>query len=474
MSHCPSSCGPMFSGPRGLPGSAILTGNGAPTPCLGRNGDFYLDNVSGNYYQKKCSKWGDPVGRLQIFEPLNISAQQDPQLILSPVAASFTSPDVDMTIEPLGNGALRGSSTGNARGINAVDWQINRESDETWEVASGDNSVVAGGFGNAAESCGDVASGGNFNDAFGGVSTISGGIGSGAGGYGSAVFGGLNNYAAEDFSGVGGLFSQASGFASFAYGAGLTVSDDYSAAVGVSNVHGTISGHTRQFMVGGGVHSPVNLMSVDSVGNVYAEATFHTGGADYAEYMESNDTQKYPVGTSVVFTGVNSKIRIAQSTDTPIGVVTQNPSIVGNSAESHWSGKFTQVQETQDVYETVKQDKQVKKPKYTVQGNQVIKTTEMKTIKVPVTQEMDIVENGKVIGKRKVIQKTKTGTRTINTLALSPNFDATKTYVPRSARPEWNLIGLHGVISVLKTSPVAPNWVLMDGSDATYNVYYVK
>jgi len=465
----------MFSGLRGLPGSAILTGDGAPSNCLGKNGDFYLDNVSGYYYQKMCGKWGDPVGQLQIFQPLNISAQQDPQLILSPVAASFTSPDVDMTIEPLGEGALRGSSTGDPRGINAVDWQINRESDETWEVASGDNSVVAGGFGNAAETCGDVTSGGVFNDAFGGTSVIAGGSSNGSGGYSSVVFGGLNNFAGEDFSGVGGIFSETEGFASFAYGAGLLVPDDFSAAVGVSNLYGTISGHTRQFMVGGGFEeSSLNLMSVDDVGNVYAEGTFHTGGADYAEYMESNDTQKYPQGTSVVFTGVGSKIRIAQQSDTPIGVVTQNPSVVGNAYESHWYGKFVKTSETKDVYDVVKQDKQVKQPKYTVQNGKVIKKTQIKTVKVPVTQEMDIIENGKVIGTRKVIQKTKTGTKTVTKLALGPHFDATKPYIPRSARPEWNLIGLHGVISVLKTSAVSPNWVLMDGSDATYNVYYVK
>lgn len=45
-------------------GSDILTGNGAPSDSLGKNNDFYLDNLTGEYYQKFNGTWGSPVGDL--------------------------------------------------------------------------------------------------------------------------------------------------------------------------------------------------------------------------------------------------------------------------------------------------------------------------------------------------------------------------------------------------------------------------
>lgn len=47
-------------GPPGLPGtpgSRILSGNGAPDAAIGLNGDFYLDNINKNYYLKVGDSW---------------------------------------------------------------------------------------------------------------------------------------------------------------------------------------------------------------------------------------------------------------------------------------------------------------------------------------------------------------------------------------------------------------------------------
>lgn len=48
-----------------LMGSDILTGNGVPSDSLGKNNDFYLDNLTGDYYQKFNGTWGSPVGNLE-------------------------------------------------------------------------------------------------------------------------------------------------------------------------------------------------------------------------------------------------------------------------------------------------------------------------------------------------------------------------------------------------------------------------
>ncbi|SNW62030.1 Collagen-like protein [Orpheovirus IHUMI-LCC2] len=51
-------------GPPGAPGSRILTGNGTPSPSIGSNGDLYIDNLTGDYYQRINGIWV-PQGNLE-------------------------------------------------------------------------------------------------------------------------------------------------------------------------------------------------------------------------------------------------------------------------------------------------------------------------------------------------------------------------------------------------------------------------
>src|ERR1035437_6488503 len=46
----------------GTPGSVWLNGSGAPATNLGIIGDYYLNNTTGQYYQKTVSGWGSPIG----------------------------------------------------------------------------------------------------------------------------------------------------------------------------------------------------------------------------------------------------------------------------------------------------------------------------------------------------------------------------------------------------------------------------
>lgn len=46
-----------LQGPPGTPGSQIFTGDGVPPPALGSDGDFYLDNLTGDYYTKIGGVW---------------------------------------------------------------------------------------------------------------------------------------------------------------------------------------------------------------------------------------------------------------------------------------------------------------------------------------------------------------------------------------------------------------------------------
>jgi len=51
-------------GDPGIIGSQIYTDDGAPSDTLGVNGDFYLNNLNGDYYKKAAGTWGSPQGNL--------------------------------------------------------------------------------------------------------------------------------------------------------------------------------------------------------------------------------------------------------------------------------------------------------------------------------------------------------------------------------------------------------------------------
>jgi hypothetical protein len=48
----------------------------------------------------------------------------------------------------------------------------------------------------------------------------------------------------------------------------------------------------------------------------------------------------------------------------------------------------------------------------------------------------------------------------------SPDYDPTKTYVPRSQRPEWHPIGIVGLVLVLEGEVIHPNWIRLSDRPA--------
>ena len=84
-----------------------------------------------------------------------------------------------------------------------------------------------------------------------------------------------------------------------------------------------------------------SAMQVDFSGNVYAGGAYKTNGADYAEYFEwldGNTKNQDRVGLFVTLDG--DKIKLANKGDYILGVISANPSIVGNSAELDWHDKY--------------------------------------------------------------------------------------------------------------------------------------
>jgi len=57
---------------------------------------------------------------------------------------------------------------------------------------------------------------------------------------------------------------------------------------------------------------------------------------------------------------------------------------------------------------------------------------------------------------------------------LSKTFNPELIYIPRSERKEWNIVGLVGVVRVLKGTPTNPRWVKIKEENEKYDLYLLN
>ena len=149
-------------------------------------------------------------------------------------------------------------------------------------------------------------------------------------------------------------------------------------------------------------------------GNGFCDGAWTGGGADYAEYFEwsdANPDEEDRRGISVVLDG--DKIRQAVAGEDPIGVISGNPSVVGDAAWNKWTGKYLRDEfgtYIQEDYEVEDED-----------GNTVVQ------------------------------QRRK----------LNPAYDPDVEYIPREQRPEWDCVGLMGKLRIRKGQVTGSRWIKM-------------
>jgi len=149
-------------------------------------------------------------------------------------------------------------------------------------------------------------------------------------------------------------------------------------------------------------------------GNAFADGSWSGGGADYAEYFEWSDGNPDADdrrGIAVALDG--DKIRPAIAGEDPIGVISGNPSVVGDSAWNKWSGKYLR----DDFGTYIQEDYEVEDE----DGNTVIQ------------------------------QRRK----------LNPAYDPDVEYTSREERPEWDCVGLMGKLRIRKGQPTGSRWIKM-------------
>lgn len=150
-------------------------------------------------------------------------------------------------------------------------------------------------------------------------------------------------------------------------------------------------------------------------GTGYCDGSWTGGGADYAEFFEwadGNPGNEDRRGFSVALVG--DKIKKAEPGDDVIGVISGNPSVVGDAAWNKWDGKYLR-----DEF-----------------GSYVLN------------------EKGERV--------------------LNPAFDPEAPYIPRSERPEWACVGLLGKLRVRRGQPVGSGWKKMRDVSATVELWFVR
>ncbi len=191
------------------------------------------------------------------------------------------------------------------------------------------------------------------------------------------------------------------------------------------------------------------IMSLENDGDLRIDGSYNTGGLDYAEYFESTDGSAIAVGTTVVLD--NGKVRAATGSETPIGVIrpkTSGTSVTGGLNEFNWQGKYLT-----DDYDGLL----VENATFcTWEEGQEHKQCWKDRPPTGVTIPDDAVE---ITRSRK---------------KLNPSYDASKTYVPRSERVEWNCVGLLGQIPITKGQPTSINWIKMKERSSTVELWMVK
>ena len=149
-------------------------------------------------------------------------------------------------------------------------------------------------------------------------------------------------------------------------------------------------------------------------GNASCDGAWSGGGADYAEWFEwadGNPGAQDRRGVSVVLDG--ARIRPARSGEAPVGVVSANPSVVGDGDMGRWKGKYLRDEYGAYVWED---------------------------------HEVADARGVAVVQQRR---------------KLNPGYDPDRPYTPREERPEWCMVGLIGKLRLRRGQPAGVRWIRM-------------
>lgn len=351
-----------------------------------------------------------------------------------------TSDDVQIAMQ--GNVASGDFSHAEGMGTTASAYASHSEGDTT--TASGHASHSEGSYstasGDSSHAEGSGAASGDYSHAEGrgaasGDYSHTEGSGAASGNYSHAE--GFCSTASGDYSHAEGDNAKALGYASHAGGC-RTKANAFQFVTGKYNIEKTgctdesdQSTDNSIFIVGYGTSLiPANAFRITAAGKCMGAQSFGSSGADYAEFFEWRDGNKKAEDRRGLFVTLDGdKIRLATAADDYIvGVISANPSVVGDVQSENWHGMYKK-----DVF-----------------GQPLTETVE-----VP---ESTDEETGEVVPAH-----------TITRYVVNPDYDPDEEYTSREFRKEWACVGLMGKLVVVDDGTCEVNGYCKaaDGGKAT-------
>jgi hypothetical protein len=330
-------------------------------------------------------------------------------------AEGFESKAIGAASHAEGYGTTASGDGSHAEGFNTVAESADSHAEGYETTASGDGSH-AEGFVTVAK--------GNYSHAEGHLSRAEGSNSHAEGGSARAEghtshAEGLNTVAKGEASHAEGDNSNAESLASHAEGYRTIACGSSQHAQGECNIKDPSYDNNSPWMRGKYAHivgngtddnNRSNAHTLDWDGNATFAGAVTGSGADYAEYFEwqdGNPQNEDRIGYMVTLCG--DKIRLANSTDELLGVVSATAMVIGDNSEWEWQGKY--------LFDDF--------------GRPI---TEMKE---------DFMERRNEKGE---IEKISLGFSPHK--VLNPLYDESKKYECRANRPEWSTIGLFGKLHI--------------------------
>lgn len=189
----------------------------------------------------------------------------------------------------------------------------------------------------------------------------------------------------------------------YALGEDLFIDSSNALYIGRGNSYSLNNTKKNVLVAGGGTSSlRINAFRVEKEGSIFAQKEYNSTGADYAEYFEwadGNPNNEDRTGHFVTLDG--DKIKIAESGDWILGVISAQASIVGDNYDDDWHDKYLTDEFGRIVYE-----------------------------EVTIPADGDTEEHVEMQPR------------------INPKYDYEKEYIPRSERKEWDIVGLMGKLLV--------------------------
>ena len=335
-------------------------------------------------------------------------------------------------------GNVASGAYSHAEGFSTTASAIRAHAEGYMSIASGANSHAEGSSGKSSGLCSHVEGGssissGAYSHAEGFYTKATADCSHAEGAYTEASgknshSGGHNSKASGENSFSTGYYTEASEMNSVAFGKNTKASAKNQVVIGSRNAPSTQN--TDAFIIGKGDSLWANCFRVTHTG-VYASGNYNASGADYAEMFEwtdGNQKAEDRVGRFVTLEG--AKIRLAGPEDDYIlGIVSGSPSVVGDVHDDQWQGMYLTDIFGRPIWEDV----------------EVPDVTEEREIPVQV-----VLDDGSAATETRRETVVIIPAHTERRQKLNPDYDNTQLpYIPRSARPEWDAVGMIGKLVVV-------------------------